>query len=238
MPDGKTAVVTGANRGIGLEVSRQLAHRGFHVIMTARELKAGGLALKQLQAEKLPVELRKLDVNSSDDAQALARHLRETHRPVDVLVNNAGILPEASGSGARSSNPLKVSPVTLMEIFNTNTLGAVRLIQALAPLMPKGGRIVNVSSGMGALHDMGEGYLGYRLSKTALNAVTRVFAAELDDRGINVNSVCPGWVKTDLGGKQATRSVEKGAETIVWLAVAPDIADSGYFWRDKRKIEW
>lgn len=231
MPNGKLAVVTGANRGIGFEVSRQLAERGFHVVMTARDAKAGAQAVKQLEARHLKVELRKLDVTSSEDAQALARYLRDGPGHVDVLVNNAGILPDADEA-------FSASPASLMGIFNTNTLGAVRLIQALAPLMPAGARIVNVSSGWGALNDMGAGHLGYRLSKAALNAVTRVFAAELADRGIRVNSACPGWVRTDMGGEQASRTVAKGAETIVWLATAAEATESGYFWRDRRKIEW
>ncbi|MGH8311875.1 MAG: SDR family oxidoreductase [Gammaproteobacteria bacterium] len=235
----KIAVVTGANRGLGLETARQLASRGFHVILTARNPQAGAEALKRLQAEKLPVELRKLDVNSTEDALALARYIKETHGRVDVLVNNAGILPESSRhTGAKSADPLKVSPLTVMEIFNTNTLGAVRLLQALAPLMPEGARIVNVSSGMGALNDSGGGYLGYRISKAALNMVTRVFAAALAPRGILVNSVCPGWVRTKMGGANASRSIEKGVETIVWLASAPEATESGFFWHDKKKIAW
>jgi len=239
MADPKIAVVTGANRGLGLETARQLARHGMHVVLATRNLQAGAKPLQELQAQKLDVELRKLDVNSSEDAQALARYLREQHGRVDVLVNNAGILPESTReAGAKSSEPLKVSPVTAMEIFNTNTLGAVRLIQALAPLMQEGARIVNVSSGMGALNDMGGGYLGYRISKAALNVVTRVFAHELAERGIQVNSVCPGWVKTDMGGPGASRSVEKGVETIVWLATAAEATDSGHFWRDCKKIPW
>ena len=235
----KIAVVTGANRGLGLEIARQLASRGLHVILTARNPRAGAETLRRLQAEKLPVELRKLDVNSSEDAQALAHYIKESHGHVDVLVNNAGILTENTrASRAPSSHPLAVSSVTLMEHFNTNTLGAVRLIQALAPLMPDGARIVNVSTGMAALSNMNGGYLGYRLSKTALNAVTRVFAQELAPRQIAVNSVDPGWVRTDMGGAGASRSVEKGAETIVWLASAPEATESGFFWRDKKKIAW
>lgn len=239
MTDIKIAVVTGANRGLGLETARQLAQGGFHVVLTARNPQAGAQALRKLQAENLSVELRKLDVNSTEDALALAHYLREHHRRVDVLVNNAGILPESSReAGAKSTDALKVSPLTVMEILNTNTLGAVRLIQALAPLMPEGARIVNVSSGMGALNDMGGGYLGYRISKAALNVVTRVFAHDLADRGISVNSACPGWVRTDMGGPGASRSVEKGAETIVWLATSPQPAGSGYFWRDRKQIPW
>ncbi|MDE2234266.1 MAG: SDR family oxidoreductase [Gammaproteobacteria bacterium] len=239
MPDRKIAVVTGANRGIGLEVARQLAHLGLQVVLTARNLQKGGDAMRELEKQKLPVEFRKLDVTSNDDAQALAQYLREQHGRVDVLVNNAGILPESSrDSGANASDALKVSPVTLMEIFNTNTLGAVRLIQALVPLMPEGARIVNVSSAMGALNDMGGGYLGYRISKAALNVVTRVNASELSARGILVNSVHPGWVRTAMGGPGASRSIEKGAETIVWLATSPDADETGHFWHDRKRIPW
>ncbi|MGH8377622.1 MAG: SDR family NAD(P)-dependent oxidoreductase [Gammaproteobacteria bacterium] len=239
MDQKKTAVITGTNRGLGLETARQLAQRGFHVICAARDPQAGAKALRDMQTEKLSVELRKLDVNSSEDAQTLARYIKESHGRVNVLVNNAGILTESSReAGAKSSDPLKVSPVTIMEHFNTNTLGAVRLIQALAGLMPEGGRIVNVSSGMGTLNDMGGGHLAYRISKTALNVVTRVFANELRPRNILVNSVCPGWVKTDMGGAHASRSIEKGVETIVWLASAPEATESGFFWRDRKKIPW
>jgi NAD(P)-dependent dehydrogenase (short-subunit alcohol dehydrogenase family) len=239
MANRKIAVVTGANRGLGLETSRQLVLQGLHVVMTARNPKAGAEALQKLLAQKLDVELRKLDVTSTEDAQALARYLHDQYGRVDVLVNNAGILPESSREGgAKSFESLKVSPVTMMEIFNTNTLGAIRLIQALVPLMPEGARIVNVSSGMGALNDMNGGYLGYRISKAALNVVTRVFAHDLAERGIIVNSVCPGWVRTDMGGPGASRSIEKGVDTIVWLATSAEAADSGYFWRDRKHIPW
>ncbi|HET7922959.1 MAG TPA: SDR family NAD(P)-dependent oxidoreductase [Gammaproteobacteria bacterium] len=227
----KIAVVTGANRGLGLEVARQLARQGIHVVLTARDRQAGAVALRTLESSRLPVELRKLDVTSSEDAQALARYLRESHGHVDILVNNAGILPDTPA-------PLATAPASILEALNTNTLGAVRLIQALAPLMPAGARIVNVSTGMAALHNMGGGDLAYRVSKTALNAVTRVFAAELAARHIGVNSVDPGWVKTDMGGSGATRSVERGAETIVWLASAADATETGGYWRDKRKLDW
>lgn len=239
MHEQQIAVVTGANRGMGLEAARQLARRGLRVIMTARNAAAGAEALRTLQQEQLPVELRKLDVNSTDDAQALARYIREQYGRLDVLVNNAGILPERTAEqGKYSANPLKVSPLTVMEIFNTNTVGPVRMIQALAPLMGDGGRIVNVSSGMGALTDMGNGHLGYRISKTALNAVTRVFANELASRGIRVNSVCPGWVKTDMGGPNASRTPERGVDTIVWLATEAPPAETGKFFRDRRPIAW
>ena len=125
-----------------------------------------------------------------------------------------------------------------MEIFNTNTLGAVRLIQALGPLMKPNGRIVNVSSGMGQLSDMDSRVLGYRLSKTALNAVTRVFSRELEKQNIKVNSVCPGWVQTDMGGPNATRTPAEGAASVLWAArLGPD-GPSGGFFRDGKEIPW
>lgn len=231
MQERKTAVVTGANRGIGLEVCRGLAAAGFHVVLTARNKQAGAAALKTLQGDGRSVELCKLDVNSSEDAAALARHLQETRGELQVLVNNAGVLPAKDGA-------LRVAPTLLMETLNTNTLGAVRLIQALAPLMPEGGRIINVSSELGALHDMGGGQLAYRMSKAALNAVTRVFAAELAGDGILVNSMSPGWVQSDMGGAGAPRSLAKGAETILWLATDPKATVSGGFWKDKKQIGW
>ncbi|MDE2195754.1 MAG: SDR family oxidoreductase [Gammaproteobacteria bacterium] len=239
MPDRKIAVITGANRGLGFETARQLANRGLHVILTARNLAASAAAFKQLQTGKLSVETHKLDVTSSDEVETLARHIRNTHGHLDILVNNAGVLPESSRDrGARSADPMQVTPATIMEIFNTNTLGAVRLIQTLAPLLQEGSRIINVSSGMGALNGMGSGFLGYRISKAALNVVTRVLAQELAPRQIAVNSVCPGWVRTDMGGLSATRSIEKGVETIVWLATAAEAKESGRFWRDKTHIPW
>lgn len=233
------AVVTGANRGLGLEISRQLARKGFHVIMTARDLAKGAAALHPLASDGLEVELRKVDVSRADDARALAQYIKETHGRVDVLINNAGIFMESSRRGSNApADPMLVSPTTVMETLNVNTLGPMRLIQALAPLMPEGGRIVNLSSGMGALTDMGENYLAYRMSKTALNALTRVFARALAERGIRVNAVCPGWVRTDMGGPNATLSMEQGADTAVWLATDPAATASGEFFRDRKSIPW
>lgn len=234
------AIVTGANRGMGLEVSRQLAQRRYHVIMTARDARKGAAALQTLQQENLDVELRKVDVISTEDCQALAQYVEREHRRLDVLVNNAGILPESSKdtSGKYSSNPLRVPPSTIMEIVNTNTLGPVRLIQALAPLMHDNGRIVNVSSSMGQLSNMGNAHLGYRLSKTALNAVTTLFANVFAPKNIKVNSVDPGWVQTDMGNENAPRTVAQGAASIVWAATLPPDGPSGGFFRDGKRIDW
>jgi len=235
----KIAVVTGANRGLGLASCRALSDAGYHVILCARDSESGVRAVEQLQQEKRSVELRVVDVNQAGQVKDLGRYVRENYGRVDVLINNAGINIESRQAGGdRSANPLIVSPMTVMETLNTNTLGALRMIQALALMMPEGGRIVNVSSGMGQLSEMDGGWLGYRLSKTALNSLTRVFSQELAEQGILVNSVCPGWVRTDLGGEKASRSIEEGIDTIVWLATDPALTESGAFWRDREKIDW
>lgn len=235
----RIAVVTGANRGLGKATSRALAEQGFHVILCARNAAAGMEVVEQFQSEKLSVELRQVDVTVSEQVRDLGRYIRENYGHVDVLVNNAGQNIESRQAGGdRSANPLIVSPMTVMESININAIGALRMIQALALLMSKGGRIVNVSSGMGQLSDMDGGWLGYRMSKTALNSLTRVFATELAERDIRVNSVCPGWVRTDLGGDNASRSIEEGIDTIIWLATEEAATESGGFWRDRKQIDW
>ena len=235
----RIAVVTGANRGIGLAATRALAQQGFTVVMCARDAVTGAEAHKVLAEEGLPVVLRKLDITRSEEAASLAKWLREQFGHVDVLINNAGILLESHKPGAKhSADPMQVDMSTLLEHFNVNTLGAVRMIQAIAPLMPAGGRIVNLSSGMGQLSDMGRGRLGYRLSKTALNAATRVYANELADQGVGVYAVCPGWVRTRMGGESAARSPEEGADTAVWLASAEPAPESGLFYRNRKPIAW
>lgn len=235
----KIAVVTGANRGLGRATAEALAEKGFHVIACARDAEAGAQAVESMQSRKLSAELRQVDVTNSEQVRDLGRYIRETYGRVDVLVNNAGANIESRQAGGdRSANPLIVSPMTVMESINLNTLGALRMIQALALMMPEDGRIVNVSSGMGQLDDMDGGWVGYRISKTALNGLTRVFATELGEHGIRVNSVCPGWVRTDLGGEHATRSVEEGIDTIVWLATSDEATETGGFWRDRQRIPW
>jgi NAD(P)-dependent dehydrogenase (short-subunit alcohol dehydrogenase family) len=154
--------------------------------------------------------------------------------PIDVLVNAAGILPESSPGKSDDAALDKAVADTL----NVNTLGPWRLTQAMAPYIAANGRIVNVSSGMGALTDMGTGYFGYRASKAGLNVLTRTMAQELAPRGIMVNSVCPGWVKTDMGGPGATRDVAHGASGIVWAATLPPGGPSNGFFRDGKPIPW
>lgn len=239
MTDRRIAVVTGANRGIGFEVCRQLGRAGWHVVLCARDRDSGAKAAAELQPEGVSVEPRRVDVTRGEHARGLGQYLFDTHGRVDLLVNNAGIMIETSREhGKRSADILEVSPQTLLEVLNVNTLGAVRLSQALVPLMDAGARIVNVSSGLGALNDMDGGWAGYRMSKTALNALTRILHARLHERGILVNSVCPGWVRTDLGGPKAPVSPAEAAADIVWLATSDEASTGGGFYRNREPIPW
>ncbi|GAB1542350.1 SDR family oxidoreductase [Scytonema sp. NUACC21] len=233
----KIAVVTGGNRGLGFEASRQLARKGFRVILTSRDEEKGKVAAERLQSEGLDVIYHPLDITNNESSQTLAEFIDKQFGKLDVLVNNAGIYIDEK-VGVNSVFNTKID--TVQQTMETNVYGALRVTQALIPLMKKQnyGRVVNVSSGMGQLTDMGGGYTGYRLSKTALNALTRIFASELQGTNILVNSVCPGWVKTDMGGPDATRTPEQGVDTIVWLATLPNGGDTGGFFRDRQPIDW
>lgn len=233
----QTAVVTGANRGIGHEVSRQLASKGWQVIMTGRDEETISAVAKQLLSESLDVVPRVLDVSSAESIQQFVHSLARDFERVDALVNNAGIFLEADREGAESSI-LKTQVFTIESTLRTNVYGPLQMIQKIVPMMKGRGCIVNVSSGLGQFSDMGGNYPGYRISKVALNAVTRIMAAELAGSQIKVNSVCPGWVRTDMGGSNAVRTVEHGAETIVWCATLPESGPSGRFFRDKHEIPW
>jgi NAD(P)-dependent dehydrogenase (short-subunit alcohol dehydrogenase family) len=228
----RTALVTGANRGLGFEASRQLGRLGLRVVASGRDPEKAERAAETLRGEGLDVVSFELDVSSAESCARLGEL-----GAVDVLVNNAGIVAE-SREPTRSA--LVVAPDRVLEAFETNTLGAFRVTQSLASGMrDRGyGRIVNVTSGMGQLSDMNGGNPAYRISKTGLNAVTRVFAAELAGTGVLVNSVCPGWVRTDMGGPSARLSPEEGVETIVWAATLPDDGPSGGFFRYRQPIPW
>ena len=238
-PGATTAVVTGANRGLGLETARQLASLGLRVVLTARDLESAEVAAQTLRREQLDVVPRQLDITSEKSCAGLNVLGR-----IDVLVNNAAVLPESDdnplSAGLLTRSALNVRPDLLREAFETNTLGAYRVIQTVAPGMRQRrfGRIVNVSSGLGQLEDMQGGYPAYRVSKAGLNALTRIFAAELRDAGVLVNAVCPGWVKTDMGGSAAPLTPEQGVETIVWAATLPQNGPTGCFFRNKQAIPW
>ena len=234
----RLAVVTGANRGIGYETCRQLAQRGLRVILTARNAAKGRLAAKTLSEQGLDVVFQTLDVTDPTSIGELLNFIDARFDRVDVLINNAGIMLERPDPGGVSVSVFEASVDTLRISLETNVYGPLLLSQALKPLMHGNARIVNVSSGMGQLTEMNGGCPGYRISKTALNALTRIMADELKSTNIKVNSVCPGWVRTDMGGPNAERSVEKGAETIVWLATLPEDGPSGGFFRDKQAIPW
>ena len=228
------ALVTGANRGIGLEVAQQLALRGFTTILGARDAQKGDDAARSLQQGGLKVIPVQLDVADQQSIDAAKLMVEERFGKLDVLVNNAAILYD---EWQRAGN---ANLETVREAFETNTLGAWRMCQAFIPLLRKSkhARIVNVSSESGSLTVMGGGTPAYSVSKAALNAFTRMFANELRGSRILVNSVCPGWVATEMGGPNAPRSVEGGAASVMWAATLPDDGPTGGFFRDGEPLPW
>ncbi len=263
MTDVELAVVTGGNRGLGLETCRQLAARQMRVVLASRDPERGRRAAEQLAIEGLGVVALPLDVSSALSVEKFARQMAERYGRIDTLVNNAGIALDGFNAD--------VARRTLV----VNFFGALHVTEALLPLIATGGRVVMVSSGVGQLDgfsdalrrklesphlDRGElatlmqsfvndvragrhkerGWpsSAYKVSKAGLNALTRVFARELAGRDIHVNAVCPGWVRTDMGGKSAARSVKEGASGIVWAATLPANGPSGGFFRDREPIAW
>ena len=231
MTDNRVALVSGGNRGIGLEICRQLAGKGYTVVLGSRDEEQGREAAGKLDGD---VHARQLDVTDGDSVNRLVESIGEEFGSLDVLVNNAGIMND-DGQGGVDADLDRVRGA-----LEANLFGAWRLCEAAVPLMRRGGygRIVNVSSGLGALEDMGGGQPGYRLSKAGLNVLTRILSSELRGAGILVNSVCPGWVQTDMGGTNASRTVEEGADTPVWAATLQDNGPTGGFFRDRRPIAW
>ena len=230
---GRVALVTGANRGLGLEVARQLARRGITVILGSRNPEKGERAAKTLKEESLRVLPRQLDVSDDRSVGRSAAGLREEFGRLDVLVNNAGILYDTW------QRPLGADLDVVREALETNAFGAWRTSQAFVPLMRSGGygRIVNVSSGAGSLSSMGASTPAYNVSKVALNALTRMLGAELRGTGILVNAVDPGWTSTDMGGHGA-RSVEDGAAGVMWAVTLPDDGAPGGFFYDGEPEAW
>jgi len=234
MTDQKVALVTGGNRGIGLEICRQLAKLGVRVVLGSRDAAKGVAAARELIAAGVSVEARELDVASEESIHDCMDWIRRDLSRLDVLVNNAGIMVE-------EGDPEPEREIQIIrDTIQTNVYGPLLLSRLATPIMKsrRYGRIVNLSSSMGSLAEMGSGYIAYRMSKAAINVVTRVVAAETQGMGILVNSVDPGWVQTEMGGRGASRTVQKGAETPVWLATLPDDGPTGGFFRDRKTISW
>jgi NAD(P)-dependent dehydrogenase (short-subunit alcohol dehydrogenase family) len=230
----RTALVTGANKGIGFEVARQLAERGFHIFLTARDSSRGKVAAAKLAKSGANVTFLKLDVSEPRSVKSMTTALTKKIDRLDVLVNNAAILENSDVS------VLDVAAGEVERTWRTNTLGPLLVAQALAPLLrrSKRGVVINISSGWGSLHDMTDEASAYGISKAALNAVTRQLAAAFRSDRVAVNSVCPGWVRTDMGGASASRSVAEGADTVVWLATEAPRKITGKFLRDRKPIPW
>jgi NAD(P)-dependent dehydrogenase (short-subunit alcohol dehydrogenase family) len=234
MPDvtAKIVLITGANRGIGFETARQLATRGFYVVIGARSEQHGDKALRELEGVG-KVSLLVVDVSDSKSIAMAASKFSSFGR-LDVLVNNAGIYPDEGVS------VLTISREQLANTFQTNTFGPLEMTQAFLPYLKKSSaaRVINVSSGYGQLDGLSANVPSYCLSKLALNGVTIMLAAALKEHQIAVNSMCPGWVRTDMGGSGAPRSVQEGADTAVWLATEADQNLTGKFFRDRKEIGW
>ncbi len=229
----RTVIITGANRlnGIGYQIASELVSRGDQVIITARNLQSGSVALKALGSN---ARLLALDLTKPKAIENFAREFSEFCPTLDVLINNSGVLLDSTVS------VLETTAQLFLETFSVNTVAPVLLSQSLLPFLrkSKSPRIINVSSGAGQLSDgeLSNWAPAYSASKAALNALTQQLASTLP--GISINSVCPGWCKTDMGGKEAPRTAAQGAETIVWLATDADQKITGKFFRDKKEIPW
>jgi NAD(P)-dependent dehydrogenase (short-subunit alcohol dehydrogenase family) len=230
----RVALVTGASRGIGLEICRQLGAAGYTVVLTARDPEKAARGLDRLRREGIDARFQALDVTDPARARQVAAAVAAEVGRLDALVNNAAIALDARATVAA------LEPDLMRRTLETNLLGALHCCQAFLPLMLQQGygRIVNVSSGRGSFSRLGSGGPSYRISKTALNALTVILADELKDSNVLVNAMTTGWVRTRLGGLKAPRSIAEGAETAVWLAMLPDDGPRGKFWKDREELAW
>jgi NAD(P)-dependent dehydrogenase (short-subunit alcohol dehydrogenase family) len=236
----KVALITGANKGLGLEISRQLARQGIRVVMGVRDAMKGQVAANQLLQAGFDVEFQCLDVTDIESIKAIRIYLDETYGKLDILINNAGVCLDSG------QQPSEVSLDIIRQTLETNFIGVVAITQALLPLIHKSetGRIVNMSSGRASLTQHSDPLchyaktLAYNSSKTALNSFTVMLAAELKDTTIKVNSADPDWCRTDMGTEAATRSAEEGADTPVWLATLSEDGFTGGFFNSRNPMPW
>lgn len=234
----RVALVTGAGRGLGLEIARGLARVGLVVVIGTRDPAKGHAAAAGLESEGLSVSCVALDV---DDPQSVATAVAEVssrHASIDIVVNNAGVLLD--GPDPQTASILDLPAERLWASFRTNTLGPLLMMQAVLPAMraQRFGRIVNVSSRAGQLEELRAGVPSYRVTKTALNSLTRVTAAEFQSDNIKINAMCPGWIRTEMGGSNAPLSAAEGADTAIWLATLPDHGPTGGFFRARTRLPW
>ena len=235
MPAKRIAIVTGANRGIGREIARQLMKEDVFVVAGVRDPAKCAAATTDLRGGGDNAAAYPLDVNDTHNVRLFVEHVVKQHGAPSILVNNAGVFPESSTALVEDT------PTSLWrQTFETNLFGVVRMCREVIPHMKKlrYGRIVNMSSGMGQMSQMTGGSPAYRVSKAALNALTITLASELAGTGILVNSMSPGWVRTDMGGPDAPRSPEEAADTAVWLSLLPSSGPTGQFFRDRKPIPW
>lgn len=235
MTDNKrVALVTGGNKGIGFELCKQLGMKGYQVLLGCRDPEKGRLAVSNLNGlglEATPVEL---DLHNLDTVQLAVRITEETYGHLNVLINNAGVFRDGQ------SKLIELPSGVLEGTMNTNFFAPYHMIRAFLPLMEKNdyGRVINVSSGFGQMRELGHpGYGSYKISKLALNGLTQVLASEVTGN-IKINAVCPGWVRTDMGGPNAPRSVEQAAKSILWLTDLKEDGPNGKFFRDGEEISW
>ncbi|HVZ04721.1 SDR family NAD(P)-dependent oxidoreductase [Hyphomicrobium sp.] len=238
--DRKTALVTGANRGIGFEIARQLAARGIFLLAGVRSEAKAHAAKAAFGKLGLDIEPVVLDVADAKSIPNVLRDIEGRHGPIDIAVNNAAIMID--GPGGFSSTIRELTDDTFRRTWETNVFAPMAIIRTLLPgMIDRGyGRIVNVSSRAGQLSGMSAGFPAYRVSKSALNALTAIAAAEADaaKKDVKINACSPGWVRTDMGGPDAPRSPEQGAETAVWLATLPSSGPNGGFFEDKKVLSW
>lgn len=232
--DKKIALVTGGNRGIGLEICRRLLENNIYVLLAARDEQKGITAVEQLKTKNAEIDFIKLDVSNKNSIYEAVEKIEKEFNRLDILINNAGVFLDKNVPAANTNMQV------LKDTFDVNLYGAVLLTQRIIPMMKKNGygRIVNVSSRMGQFATLGSGSLAYRISKTALNGFTKIIASEIEDENIVISCCSPGWVKTQMGGMDAQRTVEQGADTPVWLALHSTGEQHGRFYADRTEEEW